>query len=270
MANNNFNYLSVFLEVAKLKSFSKASESLNIAQSAVSRQIKLLEQRLKKQLIIRSTRSVSLTPFGVELYNKTQDFDSWCNVFSDDKSDLLRVAIPGGVLEGWFVNKISEYKKNKVPNLWLQTVHPEEVRTLMDSGECDIGISPYKIDNNKVTSRVLLREEFYLISSTELNADSIKSETWISSEKSHHLSRIYKNIKPKRFMYTDSISVTVKLVQKGLGIAVVPDHMLPTHFNGYKTRVKIKNETLYINILNYKYLSSNLRSFIMFLLEKND
>ncbi len=59
-----YNYLKAFFEVAKQRNFTKAAETLNIAQSAVSRQISLLEYSLKKQLIIRSSRKVVLTPEG--------------------------------------------------------------------------------------------------------------------------------------------------------------------------------------------------------------
>ena len=43
----DFRYLKAFMLTAKYSSFSKAAEELNIAQSAVSRQIKLLEEHQK-------------------------------------------------------------------------------------------------------------------------------------------------------------------------------------------------------------------------------
>ena len=46
----DFRYLKAFMLTAKYSSFSKAAEELNIAQSAVSRQIKLLEDALGTDL----------------------------------------------------------------------------------------------------------------------------------------------------------------------------------------------------------------------------
>lgn len=55
------------MSTAKHLNFSKAAEELNIAQSAVSRQIKLLEESVNDQLIIRSSKKVLLTEKGESL-----------------------------------------------------------------------------------------------------------------------------------------------------------------------------------------------------------
>ena len=56
-----YRYLKAFLLTAEHSSFSKAAQLLSIAQSAVSRQIKLLEESLGEELIIRSSKKVILT-----------------------------------------------------------------------------------------------------------------------------------------------------------------------------------------------------------------
>lgn len=56
-----------FVNVANLRSFSKAADALNIAQSALSRHIKALESELKTQLLFRTTRGVELTDTGTIL-----------------------------------------------------------------------------------------------------------------------------------------------------------------------------------------------------------
>ncbi|MCQ2538130.1 MAG: LysR family transcriptional regulator [Lachnospiraceae bacterium] len=57
---------SNFVVVAREKSFSKAADKLHISQSAISRQIKLLEEELGKQLFVRRPFSISLTDEGKE------------------------------------------------------------------------------------------------------------------------------------------------------------------------------------------------------------
>ncbi|WP_339799403.1 LysR family transcriptional regulator [uncultured Marinobacter sp.] len=56
--------LPVFEAVARLNSFSKAAISLNVSQSAVSHQIKLLETYLGEQLFHRTGRNLALTGEG--------------------------------------------------------------------------------------------------------------------------------------------------------------------------------------------------------------
>ena len=60
----------VFLEVAQRLSFTKASQALFISQSAVSKQVKALEEHYKTGLFERMGSSVKLTPAGQQLYQK--------------------------------------------------------------------------------------------------------------------------------------------------------------------------------------------------------
>ena len=64
----DYRYLRAFIFTGKHSSFSKAAMELRIAQSAISRQIKLLEQSLNQELIIRSSKKVILTDKGKELF----------------------------------------------------------------------------------------------------------------------------------------------------------------------------------------------------------
>lgn len=59
--------LRYFVGIAETGRFSEASKQLFISQSAVSQQIKALEDELGTQLFVRNTHSVSLTESGQEL-----------------------------------------------------------------------------------------------------------------------------------------------------------------------------------------------------------
>ncbi|WP_437995219.1 LysR substrate-binding domain-containing protein [Sorangium sp. So ce185] len=59
--------MRAFLEVARLQSFSAAARALGLTSSSVSKQVARLEERLRVQLLRRTTRRVSLTEAG-DLY----------------------------------------------------------------------------------------------------------------------------------------------------------------------------------------------------------
>ena len=59
-----------FATVASSGSFSAAAEQLNCSKAAVSRQIARLERTIGLKLLTRTTRNVSLTPAGQELYGR--------------------------------------------------------------------------------------------------------------------------------------------------------------------------------------------------------
>lgn len=64
--------LQYFCVVAKFNSFTKAAQQLNLTPSAVSQAIQQLENRLSLKLLHRSTRAISLTEAGQQLYSRIQ------------------------------------------------------------------------------------------------------------------------------------------------------------------------------------------------------
>jgi DNA-binding transcriptional LysR family regulator len=66
-----FRHLRYFQAVAEELSFSKAARRLHVAQPALSRTVKELEERLGVELLSRTRRSVALTPAGAVLLHET-------------------------------------------------------------------------------------------------------------------------------------------------------------------------------------------------------
>ncbi len=67
----DFRQLRTFSCVAELGSLSKASDTLRVAQPALSRQIKLLEHELRTELFTRNGRGMVLTEAGRLLLART-------------------------------------------------------------------------------------------------------------------------------------------------------------------------------------------------------
>lgn len=65
--DNTTGEMQVFVETARHQSFSKAGKELRLSASAISKVVSRLEQRLGTRLMVRSTRSLQLTPEG-EIY----------------------------------------------------------------------------------------------------------------------------------------------------------------------------------------------------------
>lgn len=64
--------LKYFVEIALLGNLTEASKKLNTVQSNVTAKIKQLEFELGKDLFVRSTQGMKLTPFGTELLGHAQ------------------------------------------------------------------------------------------------------------------------------------------------------------------------------------------------------
>lgn len=64
-----FKQLQSFAAVVKYQSFTKAAEKLFLSQPTVSAHVSTLEEELGKRLILRTTKSIELTPKGAEVYD---------------------------------------------------------------------------------------------------------------------------------------------------------------------------------------------------------
>ncbi len=67
--------IECFLRIAELGQFNLAASALHITPTAVSKHIKNLEAAVGEALFIRTTRTVSLTEIGRELYERYKNID---------------------------------------------------------------------------------------------------------------------------------------------------------------------------------------------------
>ena len=65
--------LRYFLEIAREENMTRAAERLHVSQSALSRQVKSLEEELGKRLFIRHSFRIELTPEGQLLRKRAED-----------------------------------------------------------------------------------------------------------------------------------------------------------------------------------------------------
>lgn len=68
--------LTTFINVAKLKSYTRAAELLNLTQPAVTQHIKQLEEYNELKLIKKKGRQISLTEEGELLFKNAKEFEA--------------------------------------------------------------------------------------------------------------------------------------------------------------------------------------------------
>lgn len=101
MKNASLNDISVFAEVARVQGFRAAAANLNLGVGSVSETIQRLEKRLGVRLIERTTRKISLTYAGKQLFERSlpalTDLASALDDVSDDQNTIagtLRLSAP--------------------------------------------------------------------------------------------------------------------------------------------------------------------------------
>lgn len=96
--------MALFVQVADMKSFSRAAEALGMAASSLSRRIGALEQGIGARLLNRSTRRLELTPAGEQYLSRCRRVIDEARLAHEDlRGDaqtprgLLRVSMPPDV-----------------------------------------------------------------------------------------------------------------------------------------------------------------------------
>ena len=132
----DWNKLKAFYEVAINKSISKASNKLNISQSAISRQIQDLEYDVKTALFTRHQKGVKLTEQGENLFETVNKINY--SIFDFEKKLLAKKTKPVGKLtisttigfgSTWLTPRINKFT-NQYPEI--------EVSILMSDEEIDL------------------------------------------------------------------------------------------------------------------------------------
>ena len=156
----DWNKLKAFYEVALNKSISKASKSLNISQSAVSRQIQDLEIDLNTLLFIRHQKGVRLTEQGENLFNAVSNINFSISEFEKKLIEKktkpvgkLTVSTTVGFGSTWLTPRINK----------LTDQYPEmEISLLMSDEEVDLSsrIADVAVRVKKPTQSNLIYKKF--------------------------------------------------------------------------------------------------------------
>ena len=140
--------LQLFHLVAEHQSFTKAGQAAGLTQSAITRQIRGMEDRLGVRLFERTTRSVRLPPAGAALHARSgailAEVDDAVNALKtgfDLEPKTLRVGIARTIglayLPGFF-----RHFQTKFPLVQLHVSHESSAVVLaaVESGELDAGV----------------------------------------------------------------------------------------------------------------------------------
>ncbi len=257
----DFRYLKAFMLTAKYSSFSKAAEELNIAQSAVSRQIKLLEDSLQEELIIRSSKKVILSEKGKELYQASQSFEKTSlQIFQREDQLPLTIGILEGLLKNWFTPLLTEYLKTQNRDVSVHVADMPELKAGIEDSKFDLIFGVENIQSELVTSLKLFEEKLVLISKNELNRKKLNESRWVVFSNNDHLFKISKT-KSDSIVMVDSFSSIISLVKNDVGIAVVPDHLIRKEDKLEVQEVPgLPSSQIYMSTLNYKKMPERIKA----------
>lgn len=238
-----FREITSFLEVARLKSFSKAAQNLGYSQAAVTIQIKNLEQELGVRLFDRIGKQVSLTHQGIVFIHYANQL---VNGLSQAKSAL---AAPSALSGRLCIGAIESVCASLLPPLIVQyhrlypgvdvsiyTESPDRLLELMNRNALDI---VYFLDKKKYDPKwvkaleepdqaIFVANASHPLAGLSISLEEIIRQPLILTEKNasyrflleQHLASLGMEIHP--FLEIGSTDFIIGLLKKGLGLSFLP------------------------------------------------
>jgi DNA-binding transcriptional LysR family regulator len=236
--------LEIVRAVAETGSFTGAGRRLHVSQSAVSRQVLLLEDELKEPLFLRVGRRIRITPAGDALVSLGQ------RVFGDIKETVTQLSDAQQVLSGTiriaggmticmyvFPELLKEFQRRH-PRMEVKVLTgatPRIVRK-MRAGTVDLGLLTLPVGEPELEAVPVMREELLLVTHPShplarrkriSSADLVRQrfvlfETGSNSRRVIDEFFLKERVEPQIVMETENVEILKALVRVGIGITVIP------------------------------------------------
>lgn len=164
-------HLNYFIEVARQKSFTKASQILHVSQPSISKVIKTLENELGVTLFERSGRQIDLTDVGYAVFKRAQLVVSEFNDLSNEIHDVVNiqhgqiiVGLPPMIGANFFPKILRRFKKH-YPKVTIKLIEvgSKQIELDVKNGLLDIGVIALPISEEDIISFSFLKEALQVV-----------------------------------------------------------------------------------------------------------
>lgn len=240
----NIDSLRVFCEVARQRSFSRAAQTLNVTQSAISQTIQALEKELGRQLVDRSRRPPKLTPAGEKFHAGCRDVldrldrtIARLRELDNEVSGPVHVAsiYSVGLYHGDAVRRFMEtYPK---AHIRLQTLRPNLVLDAVQRGDAMLGLVSYPKETRQLAVTPWKEETMVLVcpplhrlaTSKKVRLEDLQGEDFIAFDSDLTIrKRIDAALQQHKVtvnvvMEFDNIETVKQAIQNGTGVSILPE-----------------------------------------------
>ena len=252
----NLKQLRYFVTLAETESFTKAAVQHYISQTAITQQIRILEERVGAKLVNRDSRPVSLTPAGRVFLKEARDILERMDTAlwrTRDASTGLEGSLRLGYTKGYEHSDLPKYLRNyhrEYPNVLLSCYRcdTDMLAAGLVNGEYDI-IFTWDSTNIRqeenlelmvfehVPLRVALYSNHSLARRKELTRKDLKQENILFMSPSGtgdsfgdaYYIRLYQQAgyQPRILMRSSDMESILMMVAAEEGISVVPEYSHP-------------------------------------------
>jgi len=234
----------VFRDLVESRSFSKAASLNFITQSAVSQQIRAIEERFRVPLIERSNKRFGLTREGQLLYEASKEivfqFDSLQHQLSE-----MRNVVSGNIrlstVYSIGLHELPPYLKKFLRDFPGVNVHVEyrrsnQVYDEVSEGTSDLGLVAFPVHKKTLKVEPFRKDRLVvicapshdLVKEGEIDVDRLKKEKFIGFEPDiptrKAVDKIFREagLEVNPVMEFDNIETVKRAVEIGAGVSIVP------------------------------------------------
>lgn len=237
--------IAIFAKTMETGSFRGCAKALGLSPSVVSHHISQLEKKLGLTLIYRSTRKMSLTTEGKQLYEASKTMIKAIELGLDsilpsteNPSGVLKVTLASILVRSGLTDKISQFCQ-EFPNVKLHLNFTDQIVDLIEEG-FDMGIRIGTLKENGLMAKKLFSFGRKLVCSPSFFEKQPKAKKpedlitwrWIGIEMLP-LSRRFKNSGGKSVIVNycanlmcDSVDAACQLAIAGAGLCSPPDFLV--------------------------------------------
>jgi DNA-binding transcriptional LysR family regulator len=236
--------LEVIRAIAETGSFTAAGEKLHVSQSAISRQVLLLEEELGEPVFHRVGRRVRITQAGDALLQLShrvfQDLQDTIAGISDRQESLKgTLRLVGGMTVCLYVFPalLAEIRRHH-PELELKITagSGEKCIAQLRAGTADLGLLTLPVDSPDLVAVPVLEEELLLVGDAKhplarrkkIAPADLAGQPFVLFESGSNSRRVVdeffvtEHIDPRIVMETENVEILKAMVRTGLGITIAP------------------------------------------------
>ena len=271
--------LEILKAVADTGSFTGAGRRLHVSQSAVSRQILLLESELNEPLFWRIKRKVKITPAGEALLQLAirvfDDIKETTNSITETQEKLTgAVRLVGGMTVSLYVfpSLLREFRKAH-PEVDVKVITGPAERLLrkLRSGAADLGLLTLPVDEPDLVTVPVMREELMLVAYPthplakrgRVEPHDLVRQPFVLYEPGSNTRRVIdeffikEKIQPRIVMETENVEIIKAMVKSGIGITIISQQAVEREVKeGQLAAARLTGHTL-VRETGWVYLKAN-------------
>ena len=236
--------LEVIRAIADTGSFTAAGEKLHVSQSAISRQILLLEEELGEPVFHRIGRRIRITPAGESLLQLShrvfQDLHDTVSAIGDTRESLKgTMRLVGGmtVCLYAFPTLLADVRRiHPALDVKITVGSADRSIAMLRSGAGDLGLLTLPVEATDLVSVPVLEEELLLVAypshplarRKRITTRDLHGQPFILFETGSITRRLVdelfarEGVQTQVVMETENVEIIKAMVRHGLGISIVP------------------------------------------------